>query len=174
MNRHFRFFRPVALAVLTLALLGACAQKKSSDEIFDFNNPTVTETFNPAEAAYVMRPGSATVSGRIFAGPQPGEYATVRLVPVNAYSNQVMKILFQGSKAYHGGKPIDELDPRYKENMRYAKADVDGNYILHGVPAGRYYVYGTAANYNKGYGFGHMETLDVTDGQKYTVDLDGQ
>ena len=173
MNRLSRVVRLAALGVIALALLGACSKQKS-DEMFDIANPNINEPFNPDEAAYVLRPGTATVAGRIYAGPQPGEFASVRLVPVTSYSNKVMQILFQGSKAYHGGKPLDQVDPRYREHMRYAKADANGQYILHGVPAGRYYVYGTAANYDKGYGFGHMETLDVTDGQKYTVDLDGQ
>lgn len=162
-----------ALLMAALTVLAACSSEKL-ERARALENAEVKTVFNPAEAAYVLQPGSATITGRVYSGTIPGEYARIRLVPVTAYANETMQILFNGSKAYTGGIPIDNVDPRYKEHMRFAQADSQGHYTMHGVPSGRFYVYGTAANRKKGYGFGHMETIDVVAGKKYTVDLDGQ
>ena len=159
------------LFALGLSLAACTAGER--ERMVQLDNPTVNAPFDPAAAAYVLEPGSATISGRVYSGQISGEHAQVRLVPVTAYSTETMNLLFGGQKAYYGAKPIKNPDPRYHQHMRHARADSQGNYTFHGVPSGRFYVYGTATNYNKGYGFGHLETLEVVDGQKYQLDLDG-
>ena len=166
-------FITLYLAIAAAALLAGCSKEKI-DRMNELEKGQVSVPFNPAEAAYVLKPGSATISGRVYTGQLAGEYAQVRLVPVTTYSTEVMRHLFAGAKAYHLNTKIKNLDVRYNQHMRHTKADANGNYIIHGAPPGRFYLYATAANYEKGYGFGHMETIEVQDGQKYTVDLDGQ
>lgn len=137
------------------------------------NTDMQNDIFQPEDAAWVFNTGTANISGKMFSGTIPAEFARVRLIPVTPYSTKVLTFLFDGSKAYFKGKYVDNVDPRYEKNMRWTQADSNGDFKFHTIPSGKFYLYGTIANYKKGINFAHMEAIQVADGQQLRIDLDG-
>ncbi len=137
----------------------------------------VETAFNPNDAMYVKQPGSATVTGIVAlksdSGTLLGDFAQIRLVPVNDYSIAVMQHLFEGSKTYFSARTVRNIDRRYEHFMRLTKSDHEGRYTLNAVPAGQYFIYGAMAAPKEKVYFGVQERVTVADGQKYQVDLDG-
>ncbi len=82
-------------------------------------------------------PGSATITGRAYAVYRGDEHTAtdeaVELLPVNAYTTEMV----QGGLLT--GHPM-QSDPRLTKYRRSATCDSNGNFAIHRVPAGDYYV----------------------------------
>lgn len=137
-----------AVLVIALALAG-CGSTQSGGV-----NPT-PQAFNPADAEFIRRPGSATIRGQMFLRRNDGMVvygagSDAILMPRTPYSEQAI------AKSFGGGKLRMEvrmfgtnllgnelnLDPAFTAYFRRIKADGQGNFVFEGVPPGRYYVLG--------------------------------
>jgi hypothetical protein len=81
--------------------------------------------------------GSATVAGRAYAVYRGDEHTAsdevVEVLPVNAYTTEMV----QGGLLT--GHPM-QSDPRLTKYRRSVTSDSNGNFVIHRVPAGEYYV----------------------------------
>lgn len=167
------------LAAGLLTLLGGCAAAdRAAQKVFADPPNLIKVPFNPSAAQYVLKPGTATVRGRvgiILDGALfPGDSSPVHLIPVTEYSQAVMAYLFRGEKSYFTARPLENPDPRYKQYQRHTLTGADSTYTLLAVPPGDYFLYATVAHHNLGIYYAVQEHIIIAAGQNYTVDLDGQ
>lgn len=111
--------------------------------------------FNPSDAEYARRIGSATVRGQLFLRRKDGVVvygagSEVRLLPRIASTDAAMTSAFQGGKlriealvfgANILGNDI-RLDPGIEPYTKRTRANGQGNFVFDGVAPGPYYVLG--------------------------------
>ena len=110
--------------------------------------PALESRFDPAEAAFLDKPGKTTISGQAFLPDKTGHmnvrYAAgegVRLIPATRYAKARLDAYFHGAKfAPAGSIGKNDPDPDYLAHMRTAKAGPTGRFDFENVPPGRYYV----------------------------------
>lgn len=113
--------------IALLALLAACATPV-----------TLQNTFNPAEAAYAIKPGTGTIEGEAFVRKFNGRTANaaglpIFLVPVTAYTTEVMQAVETGSGVTDLSKDLDTYS-------RGIAADSKGRFKFERIPPGDYYL----------------------------------
>jgi hypothetical protein len=95
--------------------------------------------FNEANFARTRGAGSGLVVGRAFTILRDGttkfaQNVEVDLVPINPYTTEIMK------RRFDGGEDLGPADPRYFKYVRSAQTDDRGNFVIHHIPPGNYYV----------------------------------
>lgn len=131
-------FRPCVFLSFPL-LLAACNSASA---------PAPQMRFNPAEAAFLDKPGVTTIKGQAFLPDKTGKvdvhYAAgevVRLIPATEYARARLDYYFHGAKfAPTGSIPKNDPDPDYLAHQRIAKTDPHGRFAFTNVAPGRYYV----------------------------------
>jgi hypothetical protein len=108
--------------------------------------------FNEAVFSKTSGSGTGVVMGQAYAEMKSGlirytQNDTVDLVPVNAYTTEIMERRFA-----HGVK-LSPPDPRFNRYVRVANTDSLGHFAFRGVPPGEYYVGTTVdwSDWNWGY-----------------------
>lgn len=155
-------------AVAAACVLANCTKIEPLREFTD-----VPVLFEPGDAAFVLKNGTATVTGRIYSGHIQGVRAQVKLIPVTDYSIEQMDTLFVGKKVHYQTDPGEIVDPRYGQHMRVTTADHIGRYSFDHVAAGSFYIYAVVPEGEEAGEFAHMETVRVKPGQRHEVNLDG-
>jgi hypothetical protein len=109
--------------------------------------PPPDARFDAAEAAFMDKPGKATIKGQAFLPDRNGlsvRYAAgeiVRLIPATSYARARLDYYFHGAKfAPAASIPRNDPDPEYVAHTRTTKAGSTGRFEFADVPAGRYYV----------------------------------
>lgn len=101
--------------------------------------------FNPAEAAFIKKEGTATIEGHAFLRRKSGAnvYAAgevVRLTPVTPYASERFAKLYNGRKFVTAVSiPKVDVDPVYASYTRTVKSDHMGRFRFENVAPGRYY-----------------------------------
>ncbi len=104
--------------------------------------------FNPADAAYIRTPGSASISGQaaMIDPNNAGEtrYASgevVRLIPATAYA-QARIAHFYGASKFVAADAMPKVtpDPDYVAYTRATKANKEGRFTFDHVAPGRYFL----------------------------------
>lgn len=144
-------------------------QRRTGDKV-----PVMTGVFDPAAAAYVLKPGTATITGEILSvGKQQrvfrGKGALVRLIPQTAYAGEYINKLFGDRNVYRWVSSVKGVDKRFLQSMRFATADNLGKYTFYGVPQGTYYVY-TSTRLLSGY-FAVYRRVTIANGQTLELPL---
>jgi len=166
--------RQATLILIVLVALLGCRTQSYDVDSRGLNYVVLKTPFDPEAGRYVFNGGSAKVSGHVnLQGQVPGKFATVRLMPVTAYTREYLGAMFQGEKAYYSAVSIDNLDPRFSRSMRYAQAGPNGEFSFQTVGEGSFYLYATVADRKSDTYFAVMEQVTVADGQQLTVALDG-
>jgi hypothetical protein len=117
--------------------------------LFACNSATAPQArFDPAEAAFLDRPGKTTITGQAFLPDKTGHvnvrYAAgevVRLIPATSYAKTRLDYYFHGAKfAPAASVPRNDPDPDYLARQRTTKAGSTGRFEFANVPPGRYFV----------------------------------
>lgn len=124
------------LALCAALLLPACVERKPA-----------TVAFSVEEAAFIKKPGTATVTGHAFRTKPSGVVVNaagevVRLVPATAFARERFENLY-GKRKYlpHRDYPRDDNpDPAYSDYTRTTKAESNGRFIFQNVAPGSYFV----------------------------------
>jgi len=106
-----------------------------------------TVAFSVEEAAFIKKPGTATVIGHAFRTKSTGAVVNgagevVRLIPSTAYTRERFRNLY-GERKYvpHRAYPRDDNpDPAYAEYTRTTKAEANGRFVFEKVAAGAYFL----------------------------------
>jgi hypothetical protein len=102
--------------------------------------------FNPAEAAFIKKPGAATISGHAFwrddnGGTVNAAGKTIRLVPATAYARQRFATLYRGQRSIPASQIQQTTpDPQYAEYTHTTRAESSGRFEFENVAAGEYFV----------------------------------
>ena len=93
----------------------------------------------PAELyAALPKVGDNVVTGQVYAFTPDGEKVTdvefVRLMPITPYQEQWYR------ENYIGNNNISDPDPRVYDHFFTGKINGNGEYVIEGVPDGRYYI----------------------------------
>ena len=87
--------------------------------------------------------GSGSVAGQLIVTwkgqTYPGEGVPITLIPVTAYTREMV------DRELGDGEYLAPSDPRFKKYVRITKADHQGNFAFHQIPAGEYFVAGEAS-----------------------------
>ncbi len=113
--------------IALLALLAACAAPV-----------TLQNRFDPAEAAYAVKPGTGTVEGEAFVRKFNGRIANaaglaIYLVPVTPYTTELMQ-------AVETGSGVTALSGELDDYARGLAADSKGRFKFERIPPGDYYL----------------------------------
>ncbi len=97
--------------------------------------------FNEADFAPSAHSGSASIVGQIYisfkdGSLRPGRNIGVDLVPVNAYTEEIVQRKIVRDQTLQPG------DPRYDKYVRHTVTDGLGNFQFGHLPAGQYFVGG--------------------------------
>lgn len=182
--------KPLLLTITSLALLSGCSNISSEIEAFKASTTqtvNLTVPFNPAEAAFILDEGTASIKGSSLVKDAVGEVITcagnnVYLVPVNDYSRERYTYLFGGSA--NGFSPDETIrkikfkpdDPEFRKYMRVSTCNYIGEFVFENIPAGHYYI-GTNIiseidGYNTISGGAYAKEIRLKRGQKLTIALD--
>lgn len=131
--------RRIASAAACAALLAGCQSTGAP-------RPGVSVAFNPQEAAFIHKVGSARIDGQAFlvlpggeARPAAGE--TVRLVPASSYARARIAHLYKGRKFVRAADiPNIPAPAQYVENTRSTTANSTGRFHFDDVAPGSYFV----------------------------------
>lgn len=135
------------MAVFAAALaLSACATATPE---------RIAVPFNPAEAEYSRKPGTATVRGQMFLRRKDGVVvygagSEAALIPRVSQSEAAMAASFNGGKIRMEARIFGanllaneiNIEPTLMAYARRTKADGQGNFAFEGIPPGQYYVLG--------------------------------
>ena len=115
--------------IITTIFLSACAQQLVQR----------SKVFREADFQGFDRHGSGSVVGRAYVqtseeDPRPGDRYNIDLVPVNAYTNEMVNVLMSQNNR------MPPVDPRFLKYRRREVMDINGNFAFHGVPSGEYWV----------------------------------
>jgi hypothetical protein len=131
--------RRAVVSVIALILLSGCNHTSPSPG---------SAAFDPAEAAYIRTPGSATISGQAYVRDPNGggetRYASgevVRLVPASGYA-QARIAHFYGASKFVAADAMPKItpDPEYVAYTRATKANAQGRFSFDHVAPGRYFL----------------------------------
>lgn len=155
--------------VLCAALLTGCVA-----------TPQIQSTFNPAEAAFIHKPGRGSITGQAFLRRNDGVvvYAAgsdVFLVPKTTYSTERIQVLYAGSKFAPIWRQNAPAPTEYGNYVRQTKADGEGRFSFSSLADGDYYmsttVYWFAGNNQQG---GHLlEAVTIRGGNAVNVIMTG-
>ncbi len=106
-----------------------------------------TVAFSVAEAAFIKKTGTTTISGHAFRTKPSAVVVNaagevVRLIPATAYARERFRNLF-GTRKYipHREYPRDDNpDPAYAEYTRTTKAESNGRFGFENVAPGEYFL----------------------------------
>ena len=96
--------------------------------------------FNEAAFSPYHGTGSATIVGTAYTVLRnkdtrtATENATIKLVPDNAYTEEV------ATKRFQANRKLEPADPRYEKYVRRVHPDNDGHFAFRHLPAGKYIV----------------------------------
>ena len=153
-------------------------QTTNENPIYDVKKePKMTSAFDPAGAAYVLKPGTATIKGVLSSKGRDdqqykGKHAKIHLIPITPYADEYIGKLFGEATAIHWATSVGNLEERFFQSMRYAYTDEQGNYTFFGVPQGSYYVY-TAVLLPSNF-FAVYKRVEIAKGQTVILDLKDQ
>ena len=141
--------------------------------------PTIKSTFDPAEAAFIHKQGSGSVTAQAFLRRNDGMvvYAAgsdVRLIPKTKYSEERINALYRGSK-YNTFIPSPPMPPGFESATRVTKADGEGRFSFNGLADGDYYVV-TSVQWMAGdltQGGALMETASIKGGNTLNLIMTG-
>lgn len=155
--------------VLCAALLAGCVA-----------TPQIQSTFNPAEAAFIHKPGRGSITGQAFLRRNDGVvvYAAgsrVTLIPRTTYSSERMQALYGGNRIAPLWRASIPEPAGYSSYVREEKADGEGKFSFSGLADGEYYVVTTVywmAGYNQQGGY-LMEPVTIRGGNAVNVIMTG-
>jgi hypothetical protein len=130
--------RRVFACVFVSVLLAGCNQSAP--------NVAAPAAFNPAEAAHIRVPGSASITGQASLPGPGGEPRlaageVVRLIPATSYAQARIAHFYGGSKfVAAGAMPQVTPDPEYVAYTRATKANAEGRFTFDHVAPGRYFL----------------------------------
>lgn len=133
-------FRVPILLCLAVFALSGCQSVREPDRA------ALTAAFDPAEAAFIKKPGTGKIDGHAFW--RDGEGGTInaageiiRLVPATAYARERFATLYGGGRTV-AASAIRQIpaDPRYEEYTRTTRAESNGRFSFDDVAPGTYYV----------------------------------
>ncbi|QGM47439.1 carboxypeptidase regulatory-like domain-containing protein [Methylocystis heyeri] len=128
--------RRALACVFVSALLAGCNQSSPHLD---------SAAFNPAEAAFIRVPGTASIAGQAFL-TDAGEtrYAAgevVRLIPASSYAQARIAHFYGASKFVAAdAMPKSTPDPEYVAYTRATKAGAEGRFSFDHVAPGRYFL----------------------------------
>jgi hypothetical protein len=161
------------LALFMTLLLGGCDREAFTTGLENAEGGVMRTAFDPAAAAFVLAPATATVRGRFYqtleSGTIPGKFGTVKLIPDTPYAREHLGLLFGGACSYGSAVTIANVDPRYNAHMRVARAGPDGEFEVFGVPDGAYLIY--AYRTSERVYFANRASVTVAGQQDVTVDV---
>jgi hypothetical protein len=110
--------------------------------------PAPQVSFDPAEAAFINKPGKTTITGQAFLPDKTGHVnvrfasgEVVRLIPATRYSRARLDYYFHGAKfAPALSVPKNDPDPGYLSHTRATKAGSTGRFVFENVPPGDYFL----------------------------------
>jgi len=164
--------------LIFLVLWTGCSKnvgQTNSEEMFSApKEQKMAGTFDPAAAAYILKPGTATIKGVASAKGRDGlqykvKLAKIRLIPETAYAREYIDKLFPGTTTVRWATSVGNVEERFFRSMRYAITDEQGNYTFFGVPQGSYYVY-TAKQLPSNF-FAVYKRITVAKGQTINLPL---
>jgi len=169
-------------AAVAVALTSGCATSPSATAPAPAP-ARIGVPFDAGDVAWSRAAGTATVEGRAaitLAGgaPQTCAGGEAQLFPANAYSAEMMRIVFgsdvrgfapQGSARYPENVAAD-----FRTIVRRIGCDADGRFRFDAVPAGRWYVFSNVVFRGTGpeaapQGGALMQRVDVAEGARATV-----
>lgn len=130
---------PVFLTTCLALVLGGCMGRDLD----------ITAKFDAGEAAYVLRGGSAKLSGQAFMRQNGGGVVTcageeVNLFPATAYASERFAKIYGapagGRITVFEGVTTKGVPPDYLKYRRIALCDAEGDFEFTGVAPGTYYV----------------------------------
>ena len=159
-------------ATMLVAVLSACAS---------FGKPAVlTQTFDPAAAAFINREGKASISGQAFVRQPDGKVwralgTDIYLVPRTAYADERFAAIYGVGDKQKWGARVQDADPRYEQAMRRTVASSGGSFRFDRVADGSYYVVAMIFMPGEYYGreFPIIERVAVRDGRSVRVVMRG-
>ncbi|WP_111412106.1 carboxypeptidase-like regulatory domain-containing protein [Billgrantia lactosivorans] len=120
--------------------------------------------FPADEYAALPKSGTASISGRLSLNGSPGAGETVSVAPVTTYSAEAAEHAL-------AGRAVEPADPRAREYTHTTRTDGNGNFTLQGLPAGEFYVSGSAVNPANGRRQVMLRQVSLRDGQRLEVNL---
>jgi hypothetical protein len=121
----------IPLAAFLAAILSLCGCAPQPRQV----------PFNETAFVPYARSGSATIKGTAFTVLKDNKHervagsgATVKLVPANAFTDEIM------NRRYYDRVKLEPADPRYAKYVRRTHPDEDGHFIFTHLPPGEYYV----------------------------------
>lgn len=133
--------RIAVFAIAAAFPLAACQSSRPAADAAQINVP-----FNPAEAAYIKKSGSATISGHAFwrddkGGTVNAAGEVIRLVPATAYARARFAVLYRGQRSIPANQiPTTTPDPQYADYTRTTRAESNGRFEFDNVGPGAYFV----------------------------------
>lgn len=103
------------------------------------------KSFDPADAAFALKPGFGRVEGQAFLRRDLGIIVTaagerVFLIPATPYARERFAGLFGGDKRAYYGNVVDDPPPGYYDTRRETKVDMSGRFVFEGLAPGSYIV----------------------------------
>lgn len=130
---------PALFCLAALALSGCQSTREPAPGVG-------TAAFDPAEAAFIKKTGTAKIDGHAFW--RDGEGGTInaageiiRLVPATAYARERFAALYGGGRTV-GASAIRQMpaDPAYEGYTRTTRAESNGRFTFDNLAPGTYYV----------------------------------
>lgn len=106
---------------------------------------TVTESFNAADGAYILKDGKGRIEGSAFMRQRGGAVVTaagntVTLTPVTPYSQARFNAIYKDRKTSYLGARIENTPDEYMKQGRDTKADVEGRFKFENLHPGDYFI----------------------------------
>lgn len=165
----------VLLSMLLTGVLAACGPSKVQ----------LANSFNPAEVAFALRPGTGQISGQAFLKTMGGDVKTaagnsVALVPAGSYARERMNAIYGSGNCSRKAVDFGPPDPAFEKSIRTTTADGDGRFRFENLSAGQYFVattiswmaptqYGVSTQ-----GCKVLKLVDLAEGQKADIVLTSQ